>query len=211
MGAPIRELANTLFPTDSLLIPSVLNSSNMDMDIDTPRERSFSSSENNSRKSSTHSNTSSVPYHEMMENFNTFWSKQVENDEKERLSLSYTTPRVEEGNMVNEAINTTLNEGGPQDNNEAPTINNLPCPQGGEANNATNTCNSQEFTNVPTPYDINQPVEPNAWDGEAYPISIFGNMEFFKIDSKNMSTSLLHMANFIRNRGVESNKVNNVN
>ena len=84
----------------------------MDMDIDTPRERSFSSSENNSRKSSTHSNTSSVPYHERMENFNTFWSEQVENDEKERLSLSYATPRVEEGNMVNEAINTSLNEGG---------------------------------------------------------------------------------------------------
>ena len=192
MGAPIRELANTLFPTDSLLIPSVLNSSNMDMDIDTPRGRSFSSSENNSRESSTHSNTSSVPYHERMENFNTSWNEQVENDEKERLSISYATPRVEEGNMINEAINTSPNKGGLQNNNEAPALNNLPCSQGrGEANNATNTCNSQEFTNVPIPYDINQPVEPNAWDGEAHPISIFGTMEFLEIDSKNMSISLL--------------------
>ena len=97
------------------------------MDIDTPRERLFSSSENNSRESSTHSNISSIPYHERIENFNTFWSEQVENDEKERLSISYATSRAEKGNMVNKTINTSSNEGGPQNNNEAPALNNLPC------------------------------------------------------------------------------------
>ena len=121
-GAPIREFANKLFPTNSLLIPSILNSSNMDIDIDTPRRRSFSSSENNSRELSTYSKTSSISYHERMEiqNFNISWSKQVENNKKERLSLSYTTPRVEEDNMVNEIINTSPNEGALQDNNEIP-------------------------------------------------------------------------------------------
>ena len=127
MEASIRELANTLFSTDSLLISSVLNSSNIDMDINTPRKRSFSSSENNSRESSTHSNISSISYHERMENFNTFWSKQVENDEKEKLSISYATSRAEKGNMVNKTINTSSDKGGLQNNNEASALNNLPC------------------------------------------------------------------------------------
>ena len=72
-------------------------------------------------------------------------------------------------------------------------------------------CNFQEFINVLISYNINQLVKPNAWDRKVYPISIFSTMKFLKIDSKNMSTSLLYMANFIRNRSIESNKVNNVN
>ena len=72
-------------------------------------------------------------------------------------------------------------------------------------------CNSQEFTNILILYNINQLVKPNVWDREAYPISIFNTIELLKIDSKNILTLLLCMANFIRNRSVESNKVNNVN
>ena len=60
-------------------------------------------------------------------------------------------------------------------------------------------------------YNTNQLVEPNAWDGEAYLISILRTMEFLKINSMNMSTLLLHMANFIWNRGIDSNKINGVN
>jgi len=42
-------------------------------------------------------------------------------------------------------------------------------------------------------YDINGPTEANVWDSEAHFISIFGHMEFLKIDAKNIFTSLLHM------------------
>ena len=55
-------------------------------------------------------------------------------------------------------------------------------------------------------YNINWPTEPNAWNDETYFISIFNTMEFFKIDSKNIYTSLLQMANFIRLRKVVKNK-----
>ena len=51
--------------------------------------------------------------------------------------------------------------------------------------------------NVLILYDINQLVKLNAWNGEAYLISIFRNIEFLKINSMNMSTLLLHMANYI--------------
>jgi len=60
-------------------------------------------------------------------------------------------------------------------------------------------------------YDTNQSVELNVWDGEAYLISIFRTIEFLKINSMNMSTLLLYMANFIWNRGIDSNKVNGIN
>ena len=79
------------------------------MNINTSKGRSFSSSKKNSRELSTHSKTSSILYHKRMEiqNFNIFQSKQIKNNEKERLSLLYTTLRVEEGNIINKAINTS--------------------------------------------------------------------------------------------------------
>ena len=69
---------------------------------------------------------------------------------------------------------------------------------------------SQDFTNILIPYKINQLVELNAWDSKAYPISIFGTMEFLEIDSMNMTTLLLYMVNFIKNRSTEYNQVNDV-
>ena len=99
---------------------------------------------------------SSISYYERMEIQNFNQSKQIENDKKEKLSLLYTTPRVKKGNMVNKTINTNTNEEISQVNNEAPALNNILCPQEeNEANNATNTCNFQEFINVLIPYDIN--------------------------------------------------------
>jgi len=49
-------------------------------------------------------------------------------------------------------------------------------------------------------YEKNCPMEPNAWDREAYSISIFRNMNFLDTDTKNIEMLLLYMANFIGNR-----------
>ena len=59
-------------------------------------------------------------------------------------------------------------------------------------------------------YDINMPMKANAWDDEAYPISIFGHMEFLEIDAKNIFTSLLHIADFIRIRKVQQGKISDM-
>jgi len=53
-------------------------------------------------------------------------------------------------------------------------------------------------------------MEPNTWNSEAYPISIFGFMKFLEIDVKNMYTSLLCMVNYIRSRKVKSGSINDV-
>lgn len=97
------------------------------MNINTFKERLFSLSKNNLRELLTHSKKSSIFYYERMEiqKFNIFWSKQVKNNEKEKLSLSYTTPRIKEDNTVNKAINTSPNDRAPQDNNKLFAFNNL--------------------------------------------------------------------------------------
>ena len=56
-------------------------------------------------------------------------------------------------------------------------------------------------------YEINTSTETNTWDGKAYPIFIFSHMKFLKIDSKNIFTSLLWMANYIRAIKVKQGKI----
>ena len=60
----------------------------------------------------------------------------------------------------------------------------------------------QEYYKAPLNYNINSLLESNAYNGEAHPISIFGQMEFLEIGAKNMFTSLLRMANFIKSRKI---------
>jgi len=48
-----------------------------------------------------------------------------------------------------------------------------------------------------------QLAKPNTWNGEAHLISIFGTMEFLEINAKNMTMSLLRMANYIKNKKVK--------
>jgi len=66
------------------------------------------------------------------------------------------------------------------------------------------------YYEVPLSYNINQPTEPNAWDGKAYLISIFSTMDFIKIDAKNIYILLLCMADFIRAKKVKTGMINNV-
>jgi len=53
-------------------------------------------------------------------------------------------------------------------------------------------------------------MEPNSWNDKAHPISIFCSMEFIEIDAKNIYTSLLCMANFIRFRKIDTGVINNI-
>jgi len=53
-------------------------------------------------------------------------------------------------------------------------------------------------------------MEPKAWDSEAHPHPLFDTMEFLEIDAKNIYTSLLHIADFIRSREVQVGSVNNI-
>jgi len=51
-------------------------------------------------------------------------------------------------------------------------------------------------------------MEQNIWDGDFHPISIHGSMKHIASDIKNIKTSLCQMSNYILNKKVEKDKVN---
>ena len=52
-------------------------------------------------------------------------------------------------------------------------------------------------------------MEQNAWDSDLHPISIYGSIEYIVSDIKNIKTSLCWMSNYILNKKVNKDKVNN--
>ena len=75
-----------------------------------------------------------------------------------------------------------------------------------------NSQNTSDITHIEVliNYNINAPIEADAWDSKAYPISIFGYMEFLEIDAKNIFMSLLYMANFIRARKIQQGQISDM-
>jgi len=56
-------------------------------------------------------------------------------------------------------------------------------------------------------YDINAPTKANTWNNKAHFILIFKHMKFLEIDTKNIFTSLLYMADFIKTKKVQQRKI----
>ena len=89
-------------------------------------------------------------------------------------------------------------------------------------NTMTPQCISTEHPSSPSPhgdnvviniqllYDPNTPTEPDLWDGNFYPISLYGSIEYIASDSKNIKDSLNFMARYITNKQVDLVKSNNL-
>jgi len=139
------------------------------------------------------------------QNSNPSWSEQVE---AEIASLA-VPGNLEQGTITGiQASNNNLPVESQRVINEAPALNNTPSMHIEHKVIAPVEINMQStHYEVPLSYNINRPTEPNAWDGKAHPISIFGTIE---IDVKNIYTSLLCMANFIRSRKVKTGVINNI-
>jgi len=134
MVAPTRELVNTLFSSSitafqTSQIAHIPSTMDMDVDSDIVRGRSASSSRNSSRKSSILSKASSITYHECMEVINTLMSKKIwEPVNMSQLSYMSINRDVEEGKLVSEATDNSLQGKTSHVTNEAPALNNTPKP-----------------------------------------------------------------------------------
>jgi len=71
-------------------------------------------------------------------------------------------------------------------------------------------CPPWKFEDVSLLYDICQLVEPNTWNGKAYPISIYSFIKLLDINAKNITTSLFHMMNFIKCQSIDQKYINDV-
>ena len=145
---------------------------------------------------------SSVPYTERIEILNNspFWADQVEVNESQRLTLSYASPEEERMTIANKASALTHMlepQGEHVENMEA----NRYQPQDVSVENMdTHMSQPQVLETSSIPYLINQPVDPNLWDGSMYSISIFGLNKLLDTDVHNIAISLQRIVLYIRER-----------
>ena len=68
----------------------------------------------------------------------------------------------------------------------------------------------QEVFDIQLPYNINQTTEQDSWNGNFLPISLHGSLEHLLSDSKNIKKFLCHMTNYIKNKGINHTKANDI-
>ena len=79
---------------------------------------------------------------------------------------------------------------------------------------AFNTSTAQhvdnDIINIQLPYNPDQPIEPDLWDGNFQPISLHGLLEHLMSNSKNIKVLLNCLAQYIENKKIDTCKSNNV-
>ena len=124
-------------------------SMDIDINMDTSRDRLLVPSNSSSRESSILSTTSLIPYCEWIEiqNNNPLWSKQIKAEEIAQ-SLK---PNVEKNNTLEKQVTGNSSKAGKQHEvNEALALNNMPSPWGvNEANDKHNLGLQQDFYVIP--------------------------------------------------------------
>ena len=64
--------------------------------------------------------------------------------------------------------------------------------------------------NIQLLYNSNTLMEPELWDSNFHPISLYGSIEHIVLDFKNIRDSLNFMARYISNKQVDSSKSNDL-
>ena len=75
----------------------------------------------------------------------------------------------------------------------------------------TYTTHEESIINIQIPYDIETPTKPELCSGSFHPISLHGSIKHFALDSKNIKITLNFLAKYIKNKQVNSSKVNELN
>ena len=73
-----------------------------------------------------------------------------------------------------------------------------------------NTSAPQDLEPLAIPYIANQPMDPQLWGGNFYPISLFGLDEYLERDTKNIMYSLLRMIAFIKQHRLENSTAEDI-
>ena len=75
----------------------------------------------------------------------------------------------------------------------------------------TYTTHKESIINIQIPYDMKTPTKLELWSGSFHPISLYGFIKHFALDSKNIKITLNFLAKYIKNKQVNSSKVNELN
>ena len=171
------------------------NVSNSD-NYDDVRGWMMSSNKTTSRMVSMSSSEASEEYTSRMEHLNN-----LPDDEEIREPIGssqlFYVEGGGEGNPVSKAADSSTSKEQQCVNNEIPALS-----------RATNS-NEHGF-NVQIPYDVNQALDPESWDGNFHTISLHGLMEHLASDVKHIKESLHWIQKYILNKLIEGDKANNV-
>jgi len=75
--------------------------------------------------------------------------------------------------------------------------------------NRTTNSNEHMF-NMQLPYNVNQALDAESWNGNFHAISLHGLMEHLMSDIKHIKESLYYIQKYILNKSIEGNKANNI-
>ena len=72
----------------------------------------------------------------------------------------------------------------------------------------THATHEESIINIQIPYDMEASTKPELWSGSFHLISLHRSIEHFASDSKNIKVTLNFLAKYIKNKQVNSSKVN---
>jgi len=197
---------------------SYLNNTGIDIfagpspnNFDEVRGRFLLTKGNISRDSSMSSTKSSIAYHKKMECNNIM----VVDNKIDNISstLSYKTDQekaLQVSKAAEQQVNTRFKHG-----NLVSSESTLQCILN-KQQHSNPTCgqatqnNDEAVINIQLPYDLHVPMEPELWDGNFHPISLYRSIEHIVLDTKNIKDTLKFMARYISNKQVDSSKPNNL-
>jgi len=110
--------------------------------------------------------------------------------------LEYATPSSQP-HRVSKVSDLPFNVRLQHVNNTQPTLNNC------------GTENGNMF-NVQLPYNVNQALDPESWNGNFRAILIHSSMEYLASDISNIKESLERIQKYILDKTIESNNANNI-
>ena len=171
------------------------------------RGRSPFIDKNTSRDSSISSTKSSVAYHKKMANngmnFNDDNSPALSYEEEYEKALRVSKAAKHLTNMRLQDNSLHI----PKPTSQC-IINEEQCftPQRGPtAQNEEST-----FINIPLPYNLDTPTDPEIYSGNFHPVSLHGSIKHLASDIKNIKDSLKFMTKYITNKKIDSSKANDL-
>ena len=160
--------------------------------FDEVRGRTLSSNGNISRDISMSFTKLSVVYHERMTTNN------ANNDDDPVNASSKLSYEIEQEKVF--CVSKVADQ---QDTTRTMSNNN-------EASTAHGT-HEKSVINIQLPYDPQASTKLDLWSGSFHPISLYGSIEYFASDLKNIKDSLNFMVKYISNKQVNNSKANELN
>jgi len=120
---------------------------------------------------------------------------------------------TEVGELVRKAIDKDSASTKQHVCNEAPALKKILKPHSkgkDKTNDESISSSSESIINIQLPYDPDQAMELNTWDGNFYSVSLHRSIEHIVSNIQNIKESLHHMTKYILNKKVKKGKANNV-